>query len=124
MKRIIRKTERTPEQVAELRAVRDHYQRTKPTPDEALAASNHAEFRTLGEVLLLHQVFALLKQERERQGLTLAQVSEKAGIDSAALSRLERGESANPTLGTVCRISAALGKAIGCHLEDLPQTKG
>jgi hypothetical protein len=124
MKRVTHKTERTPEQTAELRAIREQYQRTKPTPDEALAASGHAEFRTLGEVLLLHQVFSLLKQERERQGLTLAQVSERAGIDAAALSRLERGEAANPTLGTVCRISAALGKAIGCQLEDLPPTKG
>lgn len=37
VKRVYQKAERTPEQLAELRAAREHYQRTKPTLDQAAA---------------------------------------------------------------------------------------
>ena len=69
--------------------------------------------------MLLHQVMALLKKERERQGLTLAELSRRAGIDQAALSRLETGSNANPTLETLYRVASALNKAIFCVLQDI-----
>jgi transcriptional regulator with XRE-family HTH domain len=45
----------------------------------------------------------LLKRERQRQKLTLAEVSKRAAIDRAALSRLETASHGNPTLDTVYR---------------------
>lgn len=49
MKHVHRKTERTPEEAAKLRAVRERYQREKPTPEQLLAEG--ATFVPLGELL-------------------------------------------------------------------------
>jgi hypothetical protein len=51
----------------------------------------------------LRQVLAALRAERERQGLSLADINQRSGIDRAALSRLENNEDANPTLAPVHR---------------------
>lgn len=72
----------------------------------------------LGEVVLLRQLARLLKAERARQQLTLAQLEERTGIDQAALSRLESGRTVNPTFDTIYRVSAALGKQVVCSLQD------
>lgn len=66
----------------------------------------------------LRQITWVLKQERERQGLTLEQLSQRCGIDAAPLSRLETGKTANPTMATLQKIAAALGKEIVCELRD------
>ncbi len=42
---------RTPEQLAELRAVRERLQRDKPTPEQLLAESGHPDFVPLGDLL-------------------------------------------------------------------------
>jgi ribosome-binding protein aMBF1 (putative translation factor) len=120
VRREYRQAGRTPEQLAELRAVRDRYQREKPSPDEALADSGHAALLPLGEVVLIHEVAAALRRERERVGMTLAELSAKTGIDPAALSRLENGKAANPTIDTLYRVAAALGKVMSCVLRDAP----
>lgn len=124
VRRVTRATRRSPEELAELRAVRERYQRDKPSADEALAASGHERLAPLGEVMLLHRVLTLLKRERERQQLTLANLEERTGISQAALSRLETGKTANPTLETIYRISAALGKEVGCFLQDAAPPSG
>ncbi len=112
------KIKRTPEEAARLRADRERYQRERPTPQQLLAEGGHKEFVKLGELLLLHQAVAWLKQERERQNLTLAEMSKRTGIDQAALSRLETGKNSNPTLDTLYRVAAALGKTICCTFQD------
>ncbi len=119
IKHVHRKTIRTPEETARLRADRDRYQREKPTSEQLLAEGGHEDFVPLGELMLLHEVMASLKKEREFQGLTLAEVSQRAGIDQAAISRLETGSNGNPTLDTLYRIAAALGKTIVCLLQDV-----
>lgn len=110
------KIKRTPEEAARKRADRERYQRERPTPQQLLAEGGYTEFVKLGELLLLHQAVAWLKQERERQNLTLAQMSRRTGIDQAALSRLETGKNSNPTIDTLYRVAAALGKTICCIL--------
>jgi DNA-binding Xre family transcriptional regulator len=120
-KRSVRtRTERTPEEVARLRALRERYQRERPTPEQLLAEGGHDHFIPLGELLLLHQVVFSLKKERERQGMSLAELERRTGIDQATLSKLENGKNANPTLGTLQRVAAALGKQIQCRLCDAP----
>lgn len=120
VRHVFRKATLTAEETAKLRADRERYQREKPTPEQLLAEGGHTEFTTRGELLLLHQITVWLKRERERQGLTLAQMSKRAGIDQAALSRLETGKNANPTLGTLVRAAGALGKVVRCSFEDAP----
>jgi ribosome-binding protein aMBF1 (putative translation factor) len=122
IKHVHRKSKRTASETARLRADRERYQREKPPPEQLLAEGGHKEFVPLGELLLLHHVMASLKKERERQGLTLKDVSERAEIDQAALSRLESGTNGNPTLDTLYRIAAALGKRIVCSIQDAIQS--
>ncbi|MBI1832092.1 MAG: helix-turn-helix transcriptional regulator [Planctomycetes bacterium] len=123
MKQAQRKISRTPEEQAKLKADRERYQREKPTPDELLAETGHDGFIRHGDYLMLLGLMAALKKERERQKMTMAQLSEITGIDQAALSRLETGKNANPTLETMNRIAAALGKTITCSLTDAPKSK-
>jgi ribosome-binding protein aMBF1 (putative translation factor) len=59
-----------------------------------------------------------LRRERERLGLSLADVAERAKIDKAALSRLENGQQLNPTVNTLARYAQALGKSVTYGLTD------
>ena len=66
----------------------------------------------------LRQVLAALRAERERQGLSLADIQERTGIDRAALSRLETNEDANPTLTTLERYAEAVGRQMIVLLSE------
>ena len=59
-----------------------------------------------------------LKTERERQGLSLSDISERCGVEKGAISRLENGLNTNPTVDTIRRCAQALGKAITLGLAD------
>jgi DNA-binding phage protein len=66
----------------------------------------------------LRQVLGALRAGRERQGLSLADIYERTGIDRAALSRLENNEEANPTLATLERYAEAIGKHLVVLLSE------
>ena len=68
----------------------------------------------------VRHVVAALRAERERKGLSLADMNERTGIDRAALSRLENNEEANPTINTLERYAAAVGKQMIVLLADTP----
>ena len=53
-----------------------------------------------------------LKLERRAQGLSLSDVEKRSGIGRAALSRLENETELNPTVVTLSRYAAALGKEV------------
>jgi hypothetical protein len=71
-----------------------------------------------GKNAALRDVSRLLKAERLSQGLTLAEVQQRSGIDPPALSRLENDADANPTLATLTRYAEALGKQLVVALVD------
>lgn len=52
-------------------------------------------------------VARILREERERQGLSMNKVAERAGLSQQMVSYIER-EMRNPTLETLLRICAAL----------------
>jgi hypothetical protein len=114
------RTERTPKQLAELRAVRERFQRERPTLDQILAATGQAEATTLGDYLQARKLLRALARERERQKITLAQLAERTGYDPAVLSRLLNGQQVNPTLAMVGRIANALGKVVIHSLREAP----
>src|SRR4051794_26444701 len=60
----------------------------------------------------LSAALAALRAERERQGLSLSELSERCGIDRATLSKLETGKVANPTVNTLRCVARALGKRL------------
>jgi hypothetical protein len=59
-----------------------------------------------------------LRMERERLGLSLADVEERSGLRRSVLSRLENDKTTNPTLLTLQRYAAALGKSLTTSLSS------
>ena len=65
--------------------------------------------RTRRAVILTRQILQLLDAERERAGLTKAELAQRAGTNPAAIRRLLTSESSNPTLRTLLVVFDALG---------------
>jgi len=58
-----------------------------------------------------------LRAERERLGLSLADVDSRSGLRRSVLSRLENDSTPNPTLLTLQRYAAALGMVVQTTLN-------
>ena len=58
------------------------------------------------------------RSAREAQGLTLANVASRMGIDASALSRLETGKTLNPTISTLLKWAEALGRNLKIDLAS------
>jgi DNA-binding XRE family transcriptional regulator len=115
-KSIQQETERSPEEVARLRELRERYQRERPSIADLEAQG--AEFATLGEVLLLRCLADELRQERERQGLTREQLAQRVTMSPETLAGIEAGTVGKLTLGVLSRIAHALDKRIACTLVE------
>src|SRR5882724_11041851 len=55
------------------------------------------------------EVVRQLREERERRGLSLADMLARTGMSREALSRLENHRAPNPTVRTLARYAAAVG---------------
>jgi transcriptional regulator with XRE-family HTH domain len=53
------------------------------------------------------RVAKILRQEREKRGLSMNRVAQRAGVSQQAVSYIERGKR-SPTLETLLRIAAAI----------------
>ena len=58
-----------------------------------------------------------IREERKRQGLTMAQLGEKMGISGSLVGRYERNEE-NPKIETVERFANALGVLVSSLYSD------
>jgi ribosome-binding protein aMBF1 (putative translation factor) len=105
------KPTRTAEQRAEEEAVRRQHA-AKPVRQRPAGAINQQSFAAILKLV------ARMKAERESQGLTLAEVAERMGIDPPALSRLETGKMLNPTLATMHKWAEALGRKLDVSLSS------
>src|SRR5947208_1452870 len=111
MKRITRDRRRTPDEAAKYKAVRE--QVAAELPD--LIARHHERMATLDQ---LRDLLTQLKAAREAKGLSLADLTELTGMDRSALSKLETGQRANPTVETLVRYAEAVGKRLVVTLSD------
>jgi DNA-binding XRE family transcriptional regulator len=66
----------------------------------------------------LRETFRLLKEERQRQSLSLADLEERTGMSRPSLSRLENDLESNPAITTLSRYAEALGKTLVVSLVD------
>jgi transcriptional regulator with XRE-family HTH domain len=64
-------------------------------------------------------VVAALRAERERQGLSLADIADRTGMDRAAIHKLEIGVNKNPTLATLSQYAEAIGVRIEWSLKAI-----
>lgn len=120
LQRIRRTTSVPPEERARLQATRERFQRERPTLEQLLASGEYNESIPQGAYLELRQLMHALRAERQRQGLSLADVAKRSGIDKAALSRLENGQQINPTWNTLWRYALVLNKGVGLLVCELP----
>lgn len=120
-KRTIRKAERSPEELARLRATREKFQHQRPSLDTLIESGDY-EAMSQGDYFDLMQAFAELRRVRESKSLSLAEIAKRTGIGKAALSRLETGRNLNPTLKTLECIARAVGVRLRLQVEDLATT--
>src|SRR3972149_3580528 len=59
----------------------------------------------------VRDIIQVLKAERQRLGLSLAEIGERSGIGKSNVSRLENDQDPNPTMDTLLRYAEALGGA-------------
>ncbi|MBI1916449.1 MAG: helix-turn-helix domain-containing protein [Planctomycetes bacterium] len=111
MKRITRNRRLTAEEAAKYKAIRE--QVAEELPD--LIARHHERLATLDH---LEELLRQLKAAREAKGLSLSDLTEITGMDRSALSKLETGQRANPTVETLVRYAAAVGKRLVVSLTD------
>jgi DNA-binding XRE family transcriptional regulator len=116
---IHRKIDWTPEDRARHRAIREEF-KDCPTVEQLRERGYMTAPLPQGVYWELRVILYALKKAREAAGLSLADVAERSGIDKAALSRLENGIPANPTVETLFRYAAAVGKRLRWTLEDAP----
>jgi DNA-binding XRE family transcriptional regulator len=102
------------------RRLRQKFQH-RPSQEELRASGDYEGPAPLGVFLEMRLAVAALRQARTAAGLSLTQAARRSGIDKAALSRLERGLQPNPTIETLCRYAAALGKRMLWQLADDPE---
>lgn len=117
MPREHRKIERTPAQIAELKSVRERFQREKPTRAQLEASGEYGPGMPTPTYFAFKVLLKTLRDSRESSGLSLSDVAERSGMDKAFVSRLETGQG-NPTIETLARYAAALGKRVVFDVEE------
>ena len=108
---ITRNRRLTPDEVAKYQAVREQVEKELPE----LIARHHQRMEARDE---LESVLNELRTMREARGLSLADLSERTGMDRSALSKLESGQRPNPTFETLARYAEAVGKRLVVKLRD------
>ncbi len=112
--RIIR--DNSPAREAELQELRAQIEAEKP----ALLAEGKAKLKAAkAKRAELASIFASLKAEREKLGLTLAEMSERCGMAREVIYRLETQATPNPTIATIERYASALGLEVSFALKRL-----
>lgn len=111
IRRIVRDRPLTPEESARYRQVREQVKAELPE-----LISRHHERTAAFE--MLESLAPKLKAAREACGLSLADLTERTGMDRSALSKLETGQRPNPTVETLVRYAEAVGKRLVVALED------
>jgi hypothetical protein len=119
-KRVTLKTERTPEELSELKGERARFSHERPGLEDLIASGEHEGPYRQGNIMALLTAVAELKRHRDERGLSLTDVSERSGLDRALLSRLENGKILNPTMATLWRYADAIGAQVSLAVEPLP----
>lgn len=66
---------------------------------------------------------ASFKAARLEEGLTLSELAERSGIRIETISRLENGHVKNPSVITLDRLAAAMGRSLAISLGSSPKKR-
>jgi DNA-binding phage protein len=105
----------TAEEQERHKRLREHIQEELPDIEQR-ARQKLAEAMQRG--VTIQHIIALLKSERVKKGLSLAEMKERTGIERSTLSRLENDAEANPTVDTLVKYADAVGKKVLVVLAD------
>jgi DNA-binding XRE family transcriptional regulator len=120
VKRVQKKMSWTAEDRERHKAIRETF-RDKPSIDELVARGELTRRAIpLGVHVSLRLLMRSLRKMREEAHLSLADVSQRSGMDKAMLSRLENGHVANPGIETICRYASALDKEVQWLIVERP----
>jgi DNA-binding XRE family transcriptional regulator len=121
-RRIFRASRKTAQERAREKTLRDSLQKERPSLDDLIRSGecDADAVMTMGMYFEVQRALQALKRERERCGLTISDVAKRSGLDRAVVSRLENGKQDNPTVATLMRYAAAVGKRFLWSYEDLP----
>ncbi len=112
VQRIFRANRKTPDERARERIFREKLQKEKPSQEDLIRAGecDPDAVMTMGMYFDIQRALQALKRERQRSGLSISDIAERSGLDRAVISRLENGKQDNPTVATLMRYAAAIGK--------------
>jgi len=120
-RRIFRASRKTPDERAREQALRAKLQKGRPSLEDLIrdGECDPDAVMTMGMYFDVQKALQALKQERVRCGLSIGDVAARSGLDRAVISRLENGKQDNPTIATLMRYAAAVGKRFLWSYEDL-----
>ncbi len=127
-KRIVRDRHLTSAEVARLDETKSHGKAdvaaalSRLKTARAGATSEPPGPTSAADLVALNRLISTLRAAREEQGLSLADLTERTGIDRSALSRLENRRNINPTYATITRYAAAVGMRMTFELTPAAQT--
>jgi len=121
VKRIFRRSGKSADERVREQGLRAKLQREKPSLDHLIRTGDcdPDAVMTMGMYFDVQGALQALKRERQRSGLTVTDVAKQSGLDRAVVSRLENGKQDNPTVATLMRYAAAVGKRFLWSYEDL-----
>ena len=120
-RRVFRGSRKTAEERAHEQALRAKLQKERPSLQDLIrnGECDPDAVMTMGMYFDVQRALQALKRERVRCGLSIGDVAERSGLDRAVVSRLENGKQDNPTIATLMRYAAAVGKRFLWSYEDL-----
>jgi DNA-binding Xre family transcriptional regulator len=116
-----RKIKRSEADQARIKALRDSFQKERPSLETLVQSDEYLEPMPLGDFLGAKAIAYALKEMRQQVKMSLAEVSAKTGMDRATISRLENGVYPNTTINTINRLARAYGKRVTFRMEDEPE---
>ena len=121
VQRVFRPNRKTAEERTRQQGLREKLKEKKASQQALVdaAAADAKPTIVTGTYVDVQSVLLALKAERERAGLSVAEVVERSGLDRAVIARLENGKDNNPTVATLMRYAAAIGKRLVWAYEDL-----
>jgi hypothetical protein len=122
VRRIFRANQKSATERAREKVLRDEIQRKRPSLDDLVDAGecDADAIMTMGMYFDIQSAIQSLKRERVRVGLSIGDVADRSGLDRAVVSRLENGKQDNPTVATLMRYAAAIGKRLFWSYGDSP----
>lgn len=122
--RIFRANQQSAEERVREQALRKQLQEERPSLEDLVRTGecDPDAVLTMGMYFDIQKALQALKRERERSGFSIGDVAERSGLDRAVVSRLENGKQDNPTIATLMRYAAAVGKRFLWSYADLATT--